>query len=214
MRPFPLAYQSTPQTPYVVVAGNNYIVKTARAAAETWYSRHFAAAGYVLTGEATMGDFKTGQSSDGFTYTSRRHPGLAVDVSFEAVARHRTLVRYWVKDVLTPSQTPASLLPAATTAIQVQYVRGAGRAPLFATITDSRMIRAWIQSIDALEVDPRTVQCAPGNAGSALVTFTDASGQTAVVKVDSTCGQVTMQNYPPLQDKGIWKLVLRAVHQP
>lgn len=214
MRPFSLAYQSTPQTPYVVVGGNNYIVKTSRAFAETWYGRQFNAAGYVLTGEATMGDFKTGQSSDGFTYTSRRHPTLAVDVSFEALAPKRTLVRYWVKDVLTPSQTLVSLLPVNTTSIQVQYTRSAGRAPTVVTITNPRMIRDWIRSIGSLRVDTRDVQCAADNRGSALLTFTDALGKVSVVKVDSMCGQVTLPDYPPLQDKGIWRLVLQTIHHP
>lgn len=213
LRPFPLAYQASPQTPYLVVAGSNYVLMAPLAFAEKWYSRHLADAGYVLTGEATVGDFKTGQSSDAFTYTSKKHQGLAIDVSFQSVNRRRTLLRYWVKDILAPPRPPASLLPENATGIQVQYIPATGKTPVTVTITNPQSIRAWVQQINALPIDTRSLQCSAGDGESAQVSFMDASGQASVVKVDPACGQVILQGYPPLQDKAIWKMVLQAVHK-
>ncbi len=212
-RPFPLAYQTTPQTPYAVTGGSNYILKTSRAVAEKWYGRHFAAAGYQLTGEATVGDFKTGQSSDGFTYTSRKHPGVAVDLSFQTVGSHRTLLRYWVKDVLVPARSPAFLLPSNTVSIEVQYSAAGGKTPVIVEIVNPQVIRSWVQQINALPVDTRSIQCSTGKTENAVVSFMNPSGQTVAVKVDPTCGEVILPEYPPLLDKGIWKLVLQAVHK-
>lgn len=206
-RPYPLAFVDLPATDYLLTAEGRFVTGADIGTVEKWTVSHMEAAGYALTGEATVGSLRSGQTSQGLTFTLRADPFVSCDLSLERLRGKITLLQYTVMDVMVPSRPPASLVPVGVQSATIVFTGGPGKRTVARTVTDSADLSALVAQIDSLPMDVWNQSVCSGGGRYANVRLDLAGGQSVQVAVDPDCQTVTIGRYVLQANTKLWRLL-------
>ncbi len=206
---------STPMTPYVKTAQTAFRVAAADPTVQAWYGRAFAGTGLPTAGSsmAGSGDF----SSVCLDYGGRPVYGPAgyqpeVDVAFEKLSPHATLVVYHATAVVPPPREPSAYVaPGAVARVDVTYRpwNWGARPPFQRTITDPATIAGLAAAVNALPPDGggTCLPAADTMAGASLVFDLNEGGTQVVISRPGDCHLVQAAGGGTLWDVSdrLWK---------
>lgn len=183
----------------------------------------FVQRGFDQTGSGRGGNLKTGVYAESLQFSKPTEPAarsLQVTVSFQSAGSQRTLVEYWVTDLVLPPRPPSSRVEGTVSRIEVAITHNGKTAPS-RTLTSPSAISRIVAAVNALSlISPPGVQSGGPdihNEEVATLRMVQSDGKTITVKA----GQVNQQNYTvtvdsvPLQDpKGtVWHAIRAAIAQ-
>lgn len=204
-------YDSYPATPYLKEAKQKYTLPVSEQTAEQWYNDTLKQKGYKISGSGSSGNIKTGVSSKGITFVSKKNKNLTVLMSFQSLGTNQTLVQYDVQYIATPAREPGSILPKNLTRVVMTYKpRGYldSHKKEIKTITDPKTLSELRSMINQLKPDTAGVKhCALDTGQGADLKFTTSDHKIFDVTIKPACMDVKINQGQTLNDNGLWKYV-------
>lgn len=187
---FSMAFAEVPISWYVRTGKAEYVASVDINHLAAWYEQHMQADAFRQTGSGTVGNYKTGESSQGFVFQPLHQPQghqIEVDISFENLGKGKTLFEYWATDLVIPPRPVTNYLPNDVIEINgnmtvygskvTQYkVDIANAKQIQSLVTDANSLLHLIQGIN------------PGGPeiwGTAQLTFHTSTGQAIQVNIDT-----------------------------
>jgi hypothetical protein len=208
---FPISFEETPGSWYVRVAKADYITSTGQANLDAWYVRHMNGSGYQQAGSATVGNVKTGVSTQGLIFKPVQQPQghcLEIDLSFQDCGEGQTLLEYWATDVVVPPRPATSFLPGNVAEIDGSMtVLGTKITHFKVHITGITQIQSLVSAINSLQQIDQGISAGPIMIwGTAGLIFHTSTGEEIPVNIDNAGASV---NGVGLQDHGgtVWKVL-------
>ena len=208
---FSMPFEETPGSWYVRVAKADYITSTGQANLDAWYVRHMNGSGYQQAGSATVGNVKTGVSTQGLIFKPVQQPQghcLEIDLSFQDCGEGQTLLEYWATDVVVPPRPATSFLPGNVAEIDGSMtVLGTKITHFKVHITGITQIQSLVSAINSLQQIDQGISAGPIMIwGTAGLIFHTSTGEEIPVNIDNAGASV---NGVGLQDHGgtVWKVL-------
>jgi hypothetical protein len=167
--------------------------------------------GYQQAGSATVGNVKTGVSTQGLIFKPVQQPQghcLEIDLSFQDCGEGQTLLEYWATDVVVPPRPATSFLPGNVAEIDGSMtVLGTKITHFKVHITGITQIQSLVSAINSLQQIDQGISAGPIMIwGTAGLIFHTSTGEEIPVNIDNAGASV---NGVGLQDHGgtVWKVL-------
>jgi hypothetical protein len=213
-QPYPTADIDYPGSPYLATAKTVYILPADMATSEAWYKKYIESAGYKNNGSGALNNLKTGEHSESLRFAPDAKSDLQIQLSFEKTPDGKTLLEYWITDILTPPRLADTQISSPVERVEVTYKPNAQHPTnqtFSRTITNSEIITSWVKEFNSLPRDTRGAHGGVFNNGHADLTFVMQGGKRVVAHIDPAHFSVTLNDGAGLMMGSLWDRVTAVV---